>query len=950
MAGYADTKKLIEDTLVGRPAGTMIYPEGHQAIDMSLLDYIHSVELLGASELQGIATTSTVPVQPDNAKVSYIATVPSGQTYVFTNFHDQNGNSISITTGANTVSLLTFLWNGEYWQVQNSQIQLMLNITAGYLYAGIAIPTTNPGSPDEPVFYIAAQAGTYTNFDSIVVNDGEAAILKYVNSSWVKEVSGLATREEVSRLGQEIYANYFENGVIEDAKRVQALYLNGLTNGADYYYRVYVGSNYKQVQISNNVVFSAETIVASGLIENDNLAILSPWNNSGIYGFVKIDNGDKILQTSDGLKLNNDGVRKITAYNLEIPYFLENKTHNDTLIKEAYVVGLDSAKDYYFKIYKGVSVYAQISETVNGSEVVVSSATLNSADGFNKFEQVNNSGITGVFYCDPDDYSNFVTDNVRTKIKKYEISTLGLTNAIANNSQYDPALNYNTRLFIGSSEYDSIVEELYLEGADKTKKYTFRFYRGSNLNMQVWDGNSVVANGVTRNRFVRLEQFNNSGINGYAFLYNISVSSIQTGNNVELNYNAFSSLYLSTNIAKFIGAPLPYIMDAGNGNLDFVEELFLVGLAKDGLYRIRTYVGSSLTYLQVFGENSFLASGVIANPGEIIKIDEQNNSGISGYAKISSSVNVSTITTTDEKYINNVLASQLRFNPAIMLYLNLQGIGRNIVVDKNGVEDVLAGKYTSFAKAILDNYGIWNLHIAVEEGEYDLLSELEAYYGTPNFRTLTPGGRGIELGYNITIEGCPNAVIKADYVGSDENMQKLFSPLNISPENPGSVTLIGVNIKCSRVRYAIHDDKGSSVGMYTNIYDNCNFYIDNTDNDYWHATLCIGGGLGKSGNIIIRNSIFESIDPALPPYAGPSVSYHNSYLADAKSQISIVNNYIKGLRGFRFGWYGSSTKMTEIILAGNSVGRATIFEAERTDESDIINMELHEWNTIINNP
>lgn len=204
MAGYADTKKLIEDTLVGRPAGSLIYPEGHQAMAMSLLDYIHSVELLGASELQGIATTSTVPVQPDNAKVSYIATVPAGQTYVFTNFHDENGNSISITTGANTISLLTFLWNGEYWQVQNNQIQLMLNITAGYLYAGVAIPTTNPGSPDEPVFYIAAQAGTYANFGGIVVNDGEAAILKYVNSSWVKEVSGLATREEVSRLGHKV--------------------------------------------------------------------------------------------------------------------------------------------------------------------------------------------------------------------------------------------------------------------------------------------------------------------------------------------------------------------------------------------------------------------------------------------------------------------------------------------------------------------------------------------------------------------------------------------------------------------------------------------------------------------------------------------------------------------------------------------------------------------------
>lgn len=217
MAGYADTKKLIEDTLVGRPAGSLIYPDGHQAMAMSLLDYIHSVELLGASELQGIATTSTVPVQPDNAKVSYIATVPAGQTYVFTNFHDQNGNSISVTTGANTVSLLTFLWNGEYWQVQNNQIQLMLNITAGYLYSGIAIPTTDPGSPDQPVFYIAVQAGTYDDFGGIVVNDGEAAILKYVNSSWVKEVSGLATRKEVSRLDQDIHRTMSKDSqVIEE--------------------------------------------------------------------------------------------------------------------------------------------------------------------------------------------------------------------------------------------------------------------------------------------------------------------------------------------------------------------------------------------------------------------------------------------------------------------------------------------------------------------------------------------------------------------------------------------------------------------------------------------------------------------------------------------------------------------------------------------------------------
>ena len=88
MPGYADTKKLIEDTLTGRPVGTYVLPEDHQTFALSLLDYIHSVELIGASSLQGNALPDTVPVQPVGARVSYLATVPPGQTYTYTNFLD----------------------------------------------------------------------------------------------------------------------------------------------------------------------------------------------------------------------------------------------------------------------------------------------------------------------------------------------------------------------------------------------------------------------------------------------------------------------------------------------------------------------------------------------------------------------------------------------------------------------------------------------------------------------------------------------------------------------------------------------------------------------------------------------------------------------------------------------------------------------------------------------
>ena len=51
---------------------------------------------------------------------------------------------------------------------------------SGYLYAGIATPNTNPGTPDGLVFYIATQPGVYPNFNySEVTNE---ALILYNNN------------------------------------------------------------------------------------------------------------------------------------------------------------------------------------------------------------------------------------------------------------------------------------------------------------------------------------------------------------------------------------------------------------------------------------------------------------------------------------------------------------------------------------------------------------------------------------------------------------------------------------------------------------------------------------------------------------------------------------------------------------------------------------------------
>lgn len=81
--------------------------------------------------------------------------------------------------------------------LQQSLLAMVNSLGAGYQFAGIAklTPTqTEPGTPDQNVFYIATEPGTYTNFPIsggyLQVSDGEVAIFKF-NGSWSKESTGI---------------------------------------------------------------------------------------------------------------------------------------------------------------------------------------------------------------------------------------------------------------------------------------------------------------------------------------------------------------------------------------------------------------------------------------------------------------------------------------------------------------------------------------------------------------------------------------------------------------------------------------------------------------------------------------------------------------------------------------------------------------------------------------
>lgn len=125
MAGYSDTRQMIIDTLMGRPAGTEIQPEDHQAFALQITDYVRSVELVAGNATPiGFADALTVPVQPDNGQALYLSQVGRGTTVVFTNFIDQSGNAISVTSDSSSVTLVNLLWNGQYWTKQETRISL----------------------------------------------------------------------------------------------------------------------------------------------------------------------------------------------------------------------------------------------------------------------------------------------------------------------------------------------------------------------------------------------------------------------------------------------------------------------------------------------------------------------------------------------------------------------------------------------------------------------------------------------------------------------------------------------------------------------------------------------------------------------------------------------------------------------------------------------------------
>lgn len=75
--------------------------------------------------------------------------------------------------------------------LQNTLLTMINSLGDNYQFVGVATTATNPGTPDQNVFYLAGE-GTYVNFSNLTIDVGQLGVLKW-NGTWSKQTLEVGT-------------------------------------------------------------------------------------------------------------------------------------------------------------------------------------------------------------------------------------------------------------------------------------------------------------------------------------------------------------------------------------------------------------------------------------------------------------------------------------------------------------------------------------------------------------------------------------------------------------------------------------------------------------------------------------------------------------------------------------------------------------------------------------
>ena len=190
------------------------------------------------------------------------------------------------------------------------------------------------------------------------------------------------------------------------------------------------------------------------------------------------------------------------------------------------------------------------------------------------------------------------------------------------------------------------------------------------------------------------------------------------------------------------------------------------------------------------------------------------------------------------------------------------------IIDKNGSNTATSS--TSLLEGLLYCYNHNISSIRVKPGTYNMVDEYEAKYGS-DWDTDVGDYKGIPLGHGMRVIFDEGANVVFNYTGGRSNIHSKMSLFNTEASD---CYVEGLDLKCSNIRYGIHDDCSGASTPYIHTFKNC--IIEKTDNNSdWTSSYAIAGGFGAYARVEIDGGMFKCENTAASEQ-NDTIYYHNN--------------------------------------------------------------------------
>ena len=184
--------------------------------------------------------------------------------------------------------------------LQNTLDTIISTVGKNRTFVGIATPSTNPGTPDANVFYLATEPGIYPNFSGIEVTEGVVVLTNNASNTWIAQTTNIA-------IDSNTFSGYVSDNVNDaayiDNLKSSGLYIKKPQSQTDSEYILHV-RNMGEIIYQMRIYFSDGQQLTYALRSFDtNTQVWSAWSNARLLDSITdkdvILGSFNVLTTSD---------------------------------------------------------------------------------------------------------------------------------------------------------------------------------------------------------------------------------------------------------------------------------------------------------------------------------------------------------------------------------------------------------------------------------------------------------------------------------------------------------------------------------------------------------------------------------------------------------------------------------------------------------------------------